>query len=55
LAIGVGVVMAGLASAIAHFTLKLELHVSPDAARDVAVLFFVGFATLMAICHSRLN
>jgi hypothetical protein len=55
LPIGLGIAMAGLAGAVAYFTLKLEWNGSPDAAVDVAMLVLIGSVTLLAICHSKFS
>lgn len=54
LPLALGMATAGLAGAVAYFTLKLELNV-PDAAVDVAMLVLVGSVILLAIGHSRLS
>ena len=53
--IGLGIAMAGLAGAVAYFTLKLKWNGPPDTAVDVAMLVLIGSVTLLAICHSKFS
>ena len=47
--------LAVLAGLVTYFTLKMELRVGVEIAADVAILMFIGSATLLGIGFFKLR